>query len=334
LLSKAKLEGMTDKKSAVSAGPDAAQPSIASESSVGYLSAESASLPKPDAHGPVGDRRSSHKAKGSGVIALVVLALVVGVSLALFLVRESPWLAQRILKEQQTQAILAAGGPKSDLATEATPQSQEAEPSGAALSTPGVPLSPSLALVPSIDPLLVQRLSQLQQWAVLLRATPSGPRDPSRDLVSVLSAGREPDKVSEPVKPEAVPTPEGSSLAAGSEGTLPIHAASASGPLMQWLGQAASVTGSFLASLVRIQQVSEPALSGQTQAFFAQVDQQAQSHLMAARLMLIHGQPSLAVAELDALLALLQRHYEANEARIVVLRREVTALRDALKDPV
>jgi hypothetical protein len=325
---------MTEKKSTAASGRDDAPPSIASESSAGYLSAESAPLPRPDAQGSAGVGEARRASKGSGVIALVGLALVVGISLALFLVRESPWLAQKILKEQQTQALLAAGGANPDLVSEPSPQSHETQPSGAPSSVPGVPVSPSLALVPGIDPLLVQRLSQIQQWAAVLRATPSGPRDPSRDLVSVLSAGRETNKAADPVGPEALPTPEGGSLASGPEGALPGNAASTSGPLMQWLGQAVSVTGSFLSSLVRIQQVSEPSLSGQTQAFFAQVDQQAQSHLMAARLMLLHGQSTLAIAEFDALLALLQRHYEASEARINVLRGEVTALRDALKDPV
>jgi hypothetical protein len=330
---------MTEKKSSAASGPDEIQPVLAPESSIGYLAAGSASGQKPDGQGASAASPSASTAKGSGAFVLVGLALLVGASLALFLVRESSWLAQKILKEQQTQATLASGGPKPDVVAETSPKSQDAESSAAAPSLAGAPLSPSLALVPGIDPLLVQRLAQIQQWAVLLRTMPSGPRDPSRDLASVLSAGREPgretNKGLDPAGPVTTPSvPESSSTATGPEAALPVDAAIASGPMMQWLGQAVSVTGSFLASLVRVQQVSEPSLSGQTQAFFAQVDQQAQSHLMAARLMLIQGQSSLVIAELEALLALLQRYYEANDVRLIVLRGEVAALRDALKDPV
>jgi len=329
---------MTEKKSTASSGPDEIQPALAPESSIGYLAGGSASGLKPDGQGSSAASPRASAAKGSGAFALVGLALLVGASLALFLVRESSWLAQKILKEQQVQAILASGGPKPDVLAETPPKSPYADPSAAAPSLSGAPLSPSLALVPGIDPLLVQRLAQIQQWAVSLRTMPSGPRDPSRELASVLSAGRETERETnngpDPSRPVASSVSESSSPAAGSDVALPVNAASGSGPLMQWLGQAVSATGSFLASLVRVQQVSEPSLSGQTQAFFAQVDQQAQSHLMAARLMLIHGQTSLAVVELDALLALLQRYYEANDARLIGVRGEVTALRDALKDPV
>lgn len=330
---------MTEKKFTASSGPEEIQPALAPESSIGYLAGGSASGQKPDGQGASAASPRTSAAKGSGAFALVGLALLVGASLALFLVRESSWLAQKILKEQQVQAILASGGPKPDVVAETTPKSPDADQPAAGPSLSGAPLSPSRALVPGIDPLLVQRLAQIQQWAALLRTMPSGPRDPSRELASVLSAGREmgreTSKGLDPPRPVVPPlVSESTSPAAGPDVALPVDTASASGPLMQWLGQAVSVTGSFLASLVRVQQVSEPSLSGQTQAFFAQVDQQAQSHLMAARLMLIHGQSSLAIVELDALLALLQRYYEANDARLIGVRGEVTALRDALKDPV
>lgn len=326
---------MTEKKSTASSGPDDIQPVLAPESSIGYLAGGSASGQKPDGPSSSAASPPASAAKGSGAFALVGLALLVGASLAIFLVRESSWLAQKILKEQQTQEILASAGAKPDVVAETTPKSPDADQPAAAPSLSGAPLSPSLALVPGIDPLLVQRLAQIQQWAVLLRTLPSGPRDPSRELASVLSAGRETSNGLDPSKPVAPPlVSERTSPAAGPEAILPADATSASGPVMQWLGQAVSVTGSFLASLVRVQQVSEPSFSGQTQAFFAQVDQQAQSHLMAARLMLLHGQSSLAIVELDALLALMQRYYEANDARLIGVRGEVTALRDALKDPV
>ncbi|MFZ9812847.1 MAG: hypothetical protein ACO3DD_07190 [Burkholderiaceae bacterium] len=330
---------MTEKKSSSASGPDDVQPALAPESSIGYLAAGSASEQEQVGQGSSAASPSASTAKGSSAFALVGLALLVGASLALFLVRESSWLAQKILKEQQTQEIPASGGPAPDIAAETTPKTQDAEPSAAPPNLAGAPPSRSVGLVRGIDPLLVQRLAQIQQWAVLLRTLPAGPRDPSRDLASVLSAGREPvretNKGLDPAGPVTSPSvPETSSPATGPDSAVPVEATSASGPLMQWLGQAASVTGSFLASLVRVQQVSEPSLSGQTQAFFAQVDQQAQSHLMAARLMLIQGQSSLVIGELEALLALLKRYYEANDARLIVLRGEVVALRDALKDPV
>jgi hypothetical protein len=328
---------MTEKNSTTPPEAEKSQTDLGSESSAGYITAAaSVASDSADTERTAAQSARVPVSRSSGIFVLVVLALVVGASIALFLVRESPWLAQKILREHQIQAdALASGAPDSPEAEEKnTGRERAAESPVLVPSLPVAPATPPVALLPAIDALLVQRLAQMQQWSAVLRAVPAGPRDPTRELASILSAGRSgPAGVLTDRPVVSAPPTEDSGV--GLESKAPVLPSEAPfGRFGQWFGEAVSVTGSFLASLVRIQQVSDASLAGHTQVFFAQVDQRAQSHLMAARLMLIHGQTTLALAELDSLTDLLRRYYEPTEARIFALKGEVANLRDALKDPV
>jgi uncharacterized protein HemX len=103
--------------------------------------------------------------------------------------------------------------------------------------------------------------------------------------------------------------------------------------LGRWFDGAVDATGRFLSSLVRVQQVDEPSLAGQTQVFFSQVDERVQSHLLSARLLLMQDQSQLASEELAAVVDLLSKYYDPADARLIGLKGEISALRVALRNP-
>lgn len=320
------------------------------ESSASYIAAGNVSAP-PDSTSQATQQRSGTGA-GPGLLVLVVLAAVVGALVSLYVVRESPWLAQKILKEQQAQAVdepadRSGGQPASEGRAEKGDKGdkESSVPDGAAEAVGGLRPSDAQAPVaptaPRLDPLISQRIAQMQQWSVTLRTLRAGPKDPSAELHSILTAPRL-APASPPVSDKPVKTPP--TAFSGSSGAPETTAASPVSPeppvvdpfgerLGRWFDGALDATGRFLASLVRIQQLDDPDLAGQTLVFFSQVDQRVQSHLLSARLLLMQDQPQLASEELAALIELLTKYYDPAYAQIMVLKEEVSALRLALKGP-
>jgi hypothetical protein len=288
---------------------------------------------------------------------LVVLAVVVGGLVSLYLVRQSPWLAEKILKEQKIQAVEDGKDPPAAPSDAAVSSSD----TGGSTATAGVSaprsevvsdtaerldsVPPVMVAVPSprLDPVVAQRIGQMQQWAIILQGLPAGPIDPSAALPTVLTATGDSTSDSAPAASDRpvkiVPTP-----AIGSQDNPAPDSSAAATPdpvvvdpfgtrLGRWFDGALESTGRFLGSLVRVQQVEDTTLAGQSQAFFAQVNQRAQSHLLSARLLMLHDQHRLAGEELGALLELLRRYYDPADVRVTKMRDEVSQLRAALKEP-
>jgi|GEM_PF-647332 len=317
------------------------------ESSASYIAAVQAS-PPPDST-PSGTQPRRGSGAGPGLLVLVVLAAVVGALVSLYVVRESTWLAQKILKEQQAQALEEGADQPVDKqgSAEKTEKDQKASAvAGGPTELVGNPRSGDAPIQtalapPRLDPLVSQRIAQLQQWSVTLRSLRAGPKDPSAELHTILTAPRSAPAVApvsdKPVKtvPPALsapsPGPEGAAVAPVAPDTAAVDPFGER--LGRWFDGALDATGRFLASLVRIQQVEEPNLAGQTQVFFSQVDQRVQSHLLSARLLLMQDQAQLASEELAAALELLTKYYDPADARLVGLKGELSVLRAALRDP-
>ena len=313
------------------------------ESSASYIAAGDAS-PVPDPVTPVTHQRSGSGA-GPGVLVLVVLAAVVGGLVSLYVVRESTWLAQKILK-QQAQALDVAADRPGDKQGIAEKGDKESVVAGSPTESVGSgrPADPPIQTAlpaPRLDPLISQRIAQMQQWSVMLRTLRAGPKDPSAELHTILTAPRSAPSVP-PVSDKPVKTaptvlsapsaaPESTAVAPVTPDTPVVDPFGER--LGRWFDGALDATGRFLASLVRIQQVDDPNMAGQTQAFFAQVDQRVQSHLLSARLLLMQDQPQLASEELAALVELLTTYYDPADARLMGLKVEISALRVALRDP-
>jgi hypothetical protein len=280
---------------------------------------------------------------------LVVLAAVVGALVSLYVVRESPWLAQKILKEQKAQALEETADRLDD--KQGSAEKTQAGEKGAVLGVSPAELvgsarsgdTPILTALPPprLDPIVSQRIAQMQQWSVTLRSLRAGPKDPSAELHTILTAPRSASSAP-PVSDRPVKTvpPAPSTPSAAPEGTVVAPVASDT-PVVdpfgerlgRWFDGAVDATGRFLSSLVRVQQVDEPSLAGQTQVFFSQVDERVQSHLLSARLLLMQDQSQLASEELAAVVDLLSKYYDPADARLIGLKGEISALRVALRNP-
>jgi len=346
-------EEHTPEKAPIAAG--AASPASASsrpkesetESSASYIAAGQASSP-PDPI-PSGSQPRRGSGAGPGVLVLVVLAAVVGALVSLYVVRESPWLAQKILKEQKAQALEESADrldDKQDNAEKTQASEKGAVLGGGPAESVGSLRSGDMPIQtapppPRLDPMVSQRIAQMQQWSVTLRSLRAGPKDPSADLHTILTAPRSaptaPLVSDKPVKtvPPALSAPSGSPEGAAVTSVTPdTPVVDPFGErLGRWFDGALDATGRFLASLVRIQQVDEPNLAGQTQVFFSQVNQRIQSHLLSARLLLMQDQPQLASEELAVVVELLTKYYDPADVRLVGLKGEISALRLALRDP-
>lgn len=347
-------EENTPEKASIAAG--AASPASApgrskeseTESSASYI-ANGHTSPPSDAVAK-STQPSGGSGSGSGVLVLVVLAAVVGALVSLYVVRESPWLAQKILKEQKAQALEEATDRPAEVLDSAEKGAIGAPKESAVAESPAEPVdsarfssAPIQAALPlaRLDPLVAQRIAQVQQWSVMLRSLRAGPKDPSVTLHTILTAPRtapavpvisdRPLKTAPPTVSPPSAAPEGSAAASLASDTPVVDPFGER--LGRWFDGAVDATGHFLASLVRIQQVEEPNLVGQSQAFFAQVDERVQSHLLSARLLLMQEQPQLASEELAAVLELLTTYYDPVNAQLNGLKGDVSALRVALKDP-
>ena len=317
------------------------------ESSASYIAAGQAS-PPPDST-PSGTQPRSGSGAGPGLLVLVVLAAVVGALVSLYVVRESPWLAEKILKEQKAQALEESAdrlNEKQDSAEKTQASEKGAVLGGSPAESVGsarlgdAPIHTVLA-PPRLDPLVSQRIAQLQQWSMTLLSLRAGPKDPSAHLHTILTAPRsaataplvsdKPVKTVPPVLSAPGGPPEGASVAPVAPDTTAVDPCGER--LGRWFDGALDATGRFLASLVRIQQVEEPNLAGQTQVFFSQVDQRVQSHLLSARLLLMQDQGQLASEELAAVLELFTKYYDPADVRLVGLKGEISILRAALRDP-
>lgn len=323
-----------------------AAPLAETESSAAHFAAAPKQPDVTTDHSPLSGRSKSRRVQsgrsGAGLLFLVVFAMAAGAVLALYSVSHSPWLAQKIvfgtsgnddLNARGRQDNGAGAGPSGASSTELNPADGQAI---AGISNPGGNSSgvPSAGDLPTqragISNSVAEQIRTMQRLASVMAAISAGPRDPSANVPDLLHPAKTGSGLA---SPSTTTVTEINPAEQGPPSVEPSGLDSTPNRFGIWASDLLNKTGTFLASLLRVQQVSSPEFGLQAHSAYRLIEQRAQSHVVAARLMLLSDRSELALVEMQALQDLLVQHYDRSDPEVqsvqILLASLIAEMRDS-----